>query len=118
VNTRNAPTIFIASASCKHFLIITWRSVCEHCRNAFTIFIASASYKHFIRKCLYEIDAIKIVGAFLQCSQTDLQVIIRKCLYEADAIKIVGAFLQCSQTDLPVGMPLQSLQHQPHTNTS
>jgi recombinational DNA repair protein RecT len=51
---------------------------------------------------LYEADAVKIVKAFLQCSQTDLQVIIRKCLYEADAVKIVGAFLQCSQTDLQV----------------
>ena len=62
----------------------------------------AATERRIIRRCLYEADAIKIVGAFLQCSQTDLQVIIRKCLYEADAIKIVKAFLQCSQTDLQV----------------
>jgi len=36
----------------------------------------AATERRIIRKCLYEADAIKIVGAFLQCSQTDLQVII------------------------------------------
>ena len=36
----------------------------------------AATERRIIRRCLYEADAIKIVGAFLQCSQTDLQVII------------------------------------------
>ncbi|CAG2240415.1 unnamed protein product [Mytilus edulis] len=44
----------------------------------------AATERRLIRKCLYESDTIRIVGAFLQCSQNDLQAlscqILRCCI--------------------------------------